>query len=129
MFVFLDISLTLFIVAVPPMMTVPSQLEGATIGGNVSLRCKSEAFPASINYWVRGDRGETVTSGPRVRAETQVNNHITHMRLDIMEVREQDITSYRCVAKNSLGETDGKIRLYGEVLNIIHGNSRAFYSH
>jgi len=96
----------------PPMMTVPSQLEGAHIGGNVSLRCKSEAFPASINYWVKGDRGETVTSGPRISAETQVNNHITQMRLDIKEVRENDITSYRCVAKNSLGETDGKIRLY-----------------
>ena len=33
------------------MMTVPSQLEGVTLGSNVTLRCKSEAFPASINYW------------------------------------------------------------------------------
>ena len=58
-----------------------------------------------------------ILSGPRIRAETQVNNHITQMRLDIIEVRENDITSYRCVAKNSLGETDGKIRLYGERRN------------
>ena len=36
------------------MMTVPSQLEGVRLGSNVTLRCKSEAFPASINYWVRG---------------------------------------------------------------------------
>jgi len=96
----------------PPMVTVPSQLEGASLGGNVTLRCKSEAFPASINYWVRGDRGETVTSGRRIRATTMVNDHVTQMKLEIIGVEEKDITSYRCVAKNSLGETDGKIKLY-----------------
>ena len=47
---------------VPPMMDVPSQLVGAHVGGNVTLKCRSQAFPASINYWVRG-AGETVTSG------------------------------------------------------------------
>merc|ERR1719499_328169 len=56
----------------PPMMTVPSQLEGVTLGSNVTLRCKSEAFPASINYWVRGQRSETVTSGPRLRSYSVV---------------------------------------------------------
>ena len=28
-----------------------------------------------------------------------------------------DIASYRCVARNSLGETDGRIKLYGAVTN------------
>ena len=31
----------------------------------------------------------------------------------LVQVTGSDFTSYRCVAKNSLGETDGKIRLYG----------------
>ena len=31
----------------------------------------------------------------------------------LVQVTASDFTSYRCVAKNSLGETDGKIRLYG----------------
>jgi hypothetical protein len=44
------------------MMDVPSQLEGAHLGRNVTLKCRSQAFPASINYWVKG-AGETVTSG------------------------------------------------------------------
>ena len=44
------------------MMDVPSQVEGAYLGGNVTLKCRSQAFPASINYWVRG-AGDTVTSG------------------------------------------------------------------
>ena len=42
-----------------------------------------------------------------------VNDHVTQMKLEIIGVEEKDITSYRCVAKNSLGETDGKIKLYG----------------
>ena len=46
----------------PPMMDVLSQLEGANIGGNVTLQCRSQAFPASKNYWVRGS-GEYVWSG------------------------------------------------------------------
>ena len=66
------------------MMTVPSQLESARIGGNLTLRCKSEAFPASINYWVRGQRAETVTSGPRLRSYSLVQDHVTHMKLEIV---------------------------------------------
>ena len=65
------------------MMTVPSQLEGVRLGSNVTLRCKSEAFPASINYWVRGQRAETVTSGPRLRSYSVVQDHVTHMKLEI----------------------------------------------
>ena len=34
------------------------------------------------------------------------------MRLTINDVDIQDFGSYRCVAKNSLGDTDGAIKLY-----------------
>merc|ERR1719410_1888921 len=85
------------------MMTVPSQLEAVQLGTNVSLRCKSEAFPASINYWVRG-AGETVSSGPRLRTSSVVQDHVTHMRLDITAATAADIQTYRCEARNSLGE-------------------------
>ena len=96
------------------MMTVPSQLEGAQIGGNLTLTCKSEAFPASINYWVRGERSETVSSSSRMKTTSLVQDHVTLMKLEIFDVQHSDITSYRCVAKNSLGETDGRIKLYGD---------------
>lgn len=36
------------------------------------------------------------------------------MRLRIRQVGPKDFGSYRCVAKNSLGETDGLIKLDGE---------------
>lgn len=100
------------------MMTVPSQLEAVQLGTNVSLRCKSEAFPASINYWVRG-AGETVSSGPRLRTSSVVQDHVTHMRLDITAATAADIQTYRCVARNSLGETDGRIKLYGEAADTL----------
>lgn len=37
-----------------------------------------------------------------------------HIRLRIRQVGPKDFGSYRCVAKNSLGETDGLIKLDGE---------------
>jgi len=95
----------------PPMMSVPSQLESVPLGGNVTLKCRSEAFPASINYWIR-EGGETVTSGGRFKMASVVVDHVTRMRLEIHRVEARDFTSYKCVAKNSLGETDGKIRLF-----------------
>lgn len=36
------------------------------------------------------------------------------MKLTIRKVSSTDFSSYRCVAKNSLGETDGLIRLDGK---------------
>ena len=36
------------------------------------------------------------------------------MRLTIHNLTMEDFTTYSCIAKNSLGETDGSIKLYGE---------------
>ena len=36
------------------------------------------------------------------------------MRLKIRSVGLADFGAYKCVAKNSLGETDGTIKLYGK---------------
>ena len=38
------------------------------------------------------------------------------MTLEIMELTKQDFGVYRCVAKNSLGETDGRITLHGKFI-------------
>ena len=102
------------------MMTVPSQLEGAHIGGNLTLKCKSEAFPASINYWMRGEGTETtVTPGARLRTSSTVKDHVTIMKLEILRVQQSDFTQYKCVARNSLGETDGRIKIYCKIICII----------
>jgi len=38
---------------VHPVISSPSQLVGAPKGTEVKLECNVEAFPKSINYWVR----------------------------------------------------------------------------
>lgn len=50
-------------------------------------------------------------------AETSVGtpSYKTHMRLTIFSVSMVDYTTYKCVAKNPRGETDGSIRLYGKL--------------
>jgi hypothetical protein len=48
--------------AVAPVVKVPNQLLGAPLGTNVSLECYVEAFPNTINYWVK-NRGEMLLDG------------------------------------------------------------------
>ena len=36
------------------------------------------------------------------------------MRLKIRNITNRDFGTYRCVARNSLGESDGAIKLYGK---------------
>ncbi|XP_066154486.1 lachesin-like isoform X2 [Euwallacea fornicatus] len=43
-----------------PVISVPNQLVGAPLGTDVTLECYVEAFPKSINYWVR----DTEIPGP-----------------------------------------------------------------
>lgn len=47
------------------MMMIQNQLVGAAIGQNVTLECTSEAFPKSINFWMRATakNDSIITSG------------------------------------------------------------------
>lgn len=51
-----------------------------------------------------GDKYETISTN---------NGYSKFMKLKIRNITLQDFGSYRCVAKNSLGETDGYIKLDG----------------
>lgn len=46
--------------AVHPVIHVPNQLVGAPLSTDVTLECNVEAYPRSINYWMR-DTGELLT--------------------------------------------------------------------
>ncbi|KAI8117032.1 Lachesin [Lucilia cuprina] len=99
----------------PPMLSIPNQLEGAYIGQDVVLECHTEAYPASINYWTteRGDMiiSDTSRAGDKYETTSTVNGYTKYMKLKIRNVGPNDFGTYRCVAKNSLGETDGNIKL------------------
>ncbi|CAH1174223.1 unnamed protein product [Phaedon cochleariae] len=95
-----------------PVIHVPNQLVGAPLGTDVTLECNVEAYPKSINYWVR-DTGEMVISSTKhdVRVESKSVFHVK-MTVIIRNLQKDDVGSYRCIAKNSLGEVESNIRLY-----------------
>ncbi|KAL1464981.1 hypothetical protein WDU94_004579 [Cyamophila willieti] len=99
----------------PPMLSIPNQLEGAYVGQDVSLECHTEAYPASINYWTteKGDMivSDLLVSGEKYEAVSVDDGYRKYMMLKIRNVAKSDFGNYQCVAKNSLGETDGLIKL------------------
>ncbi|XP_076238376.1 neurotrimin isoform X3 [Calliopsis andreniformis] len=94
----------------PPMLSIPNQLEGAYIGQDVTLECHTEAYPASINYWTT-ERGDMIVSGDKYETVCTDNGYNKYMMLKIRNVGPKDFGSYKCVAQNSLGGTDGYIKL------------------
>ena len=42
------------------------------------------------------------------------SSYKTYMKLRIKSIREEDFGNYSCIAKNSLGQTDGTIKIYSE---------------
>ncbi|KAF4532671.1 hypothetical protein B566_EDAN002906 [Ephemera danica] len=94
----------------PPMLSIPNQLEGAYVGQDVALECHTEAYPTSLNYWVT-ERGDMIVSGDKYEITSIDNSYKKYMKLKIRSVSKRDFGSYKCVAKNSLGETDGVIKL------------------
>nr|CAD7418002.1 unnamed protein product [Timema poppensis] len=53
-------------------------------------------------------------SGEKYESVTMDNGYNKYMMLKVRGVSQGDFGSYKCVAKNSLGETDGLIKLDGE---------------
>lgn len=100
----------MLIVHFPPMIWIQNQLVGAAIGQNITLECQSEAYPKSINYWMKNDT--IIVPGDHFVQEVLENGYKITMRLTVNDVDIKDFGSYRCVAKNSLGDTDGAIKLY-----------------
>ncbi|PSN53844.1 hypothetical protein C0J52_09965 [Blattella germanica] len=97
------------------MLWIPHQLVGAPLAYSVTLECFTEAHPTSLNYWTRED-GHMIHESRKYRAENTVGSppYKTHMKLTITNIQERDYGTYKCVAKNPRGETDGTIRLYSE---------------
>ena len=72
------------------MLTTTSNM--SSLSGNIQSK-----------YGPVGDKYEAVSSDDSYRV---------YMRLKIRSVALADFGAYKCVAKNSLGETDGTIKLY-----------------
>ncbi|KAI8124212.1 Protein CEPU-1 [Lucilia cuprina] len=95
-----------------PLVQVPNQLVGAPVLTDVTLICNVEASPKAINYWQR-ENGEMIIAGDRyVLTEKEINMYAVEMVLHIKRLQTSDFGGYKCISKNSIGDTEGTIRLY-----------------
>ncbi|XP_015113254.1 opioid-binding protein/cell adhesion molecule homolog [Diachasma alloeum] len=105
----------MLIVHFQPEIMIQNQLVGAEEGSQTTLECRFEAFPKSINYWMR-ENNDIISNGEKYEASMSDNLHVdaykVHMNLTIKEIGPDDYGFYKCLAKNSLGGTDGSIKLY-----------------
>ncbi|CAG9134922.1 unnamed protein product [Plutella xylostella] len=93
-----------------PMIWVPNQLVGAPAGTDVTVDCHTEAHPRAISYWVYDN--VMVLPTKKYAINTEENSYRAHMKLTVRNLQGADFGNYRCISKNSLGETEGSIRLY-----------------
>ncbi|XP_026471340.1 lachesin-like [Ctenocephalides felis] len=96
----------------PPVIQVPNQLVGAPLGTDVTLECYVEASPKSINYWIRDTGGMVISSNKYEVGMSSRSLFETRMSVTIRRLQLEDVGSYRCIAKNSLGDVESNIRLY-----------------
>ncbi|KAH9521236.1 hypothetical protein DERF_004910 [Dermatophagoides farinae] len=96
-----------------PKIKVSNQLVGSTIGSDVQLECRCEASPRPITSWIRYD-GQTIPKSltTKYKMNEEHESYRTKMKLRIFNLDEKDFGSYKCVAKNVLGEKEGLVRLY-----------------
>uniref|UniRef100_A0A182QTY9 Immunoglobulin I-set domain-containing protein n=1 Tax=Anopheles farauti TaxID=69004 RepID=A0A182QTY9_9DIPT len=80
---------------------------------SVSDRCFQ---PSSLDPWLY----DTSRAGEKFETMSRNTGYTKYMSLKIRNVGPADFGSYRCVAKNSLGETDGLIKLDGRKANKKH---------
>lgn len=50
--------------------------------------------------------------------ETEMTEYRIIMNITILDLQETDIGTYKCMVKNSFGEVESTIRVYGKLLNI-----------
>ncbi|XP_049820613.1 lachesin-like [Aethina tumida] len=94
-----------------PVIKVPNQLLGAPLNTDVQLECYVEAFPNTINYWVK-NRGEMLLNGTKYTIREDRSGYKVFMWLIIRGFSASDIGTYNCVSTNSLGRAEGTLRLY-----------------
>ncbi|XP_033226342.1 limbic system-associated membrane protein-like isoform X2 [Belonocnema kinseyi] len=101
----------MLIVHFPPMIWIQNQLVGAREGQQITLECHSEAYPKSINYWTM-EKDEIVPQSGKYEPALVDSAYKVQMKLTIRSITASDYGTYKCVSRNSLGDTDGSIKLY-----------------
>ncbi|UYV78478.1 hypothetical protein LAZ67_16001654 [Cordylochernes scorpioides] len=96
-----------------PKIRVPSQLVSAPVGHDAELECRLEASPRPLMSWVRNDGLILLNSAKYRITEVDEDWYRITTRVRISRLEEPDFGPYKCVAKNTFGEKEGYVRLYG----------------
>ncbi|XP_021944336.2 lachesin [Folsomia candida] len=116
-----------------PLVKVQNQLLGAPYGSNLTLVCEIQAMPKPFVYW------KIVNRGPMLLADLGLKNSskytIEEKRLSykvstsltIRNFGSKDVGIYQCISTNSIGKSEGNIRLHEIKLN--RGTSAATEHH
>ncbi len=46
--------------------------------------------------------------------ENMTNEYTFHLTLQLKKLKKRDYGAYKCISKNSIGESEGVIRIYGK---------------
>lgn len=55
-----------------------------------------------------------ISNSKYMMSEEKTSVYSVQMRLVIMNLQKHDLGGYKCISKNSIGDAEGNIRLYGE---------------
>ncbi|RVE44104.1 hypothetical protein evm_011241 [Chilo suppressalis] len=106
----------------PPVITIRNQLVGATLGSDLVLECETEAYPKPVSYWSR-ETGEIVPVGGGLEPQKMESSFRSMLRLAIRRITTSDYGAYKCVSKNSLGDTEGSIKVYPMSPPVLENNN------
>ncbi|XP_050519561.1 uncharacterized protein LOC126893426 [Diabrotica virgifera virgifera] len=107
---------------VAPVIKVPNQLLGAPVSTDVQLECYVEAYPNTVNYWIK-NRGEMLLNGSKYSIKEERSGYKVFMWLVIRSFSSSDSGTYNCVSTNSLGKAEGTLRLYEIKVGPDHHNN------
>ncbi|XP_074599315.1 lachesin-like isoform X2 [Brevipalpus obovatus] len=94
----------------PPKIKVPQLSVGAPKDSEVTLQCEIEGLPRPVTSWLR--KSVLLSSSPKYSIDELESSYSLTMRLTIKNLEEKDFALYKCVAKNSLGEQEGIVRVH-----------------
>ncbi|XP_055940328.1 lachesin-like isoform X2 [Argiope bruennichi] len=93
-----------------PKIRVLNQMVGAALGSDVVLGCRLEASPRPLTSWIRND-GVILLNNQKYELTEEADSYRINMQLKIKNLEEKDFGHYKCVAKNTLGDKEGFVRL------------------
>ncbi|KYM97498.1 Lachesin [Cyphomyrmex costatus] len=97
----------------PPSAKAPNQLLSSPLDTNVSLICLIEAYPKTINLWMRKE--QVIMSGGRYEIDEQGDpdeEWKTTIVLKIRRLEKTDLGEYTCSASSSMGKAEATLRVY-----------------